>query len=176
MLPELQPLITVERIQQKVNELGDQISNDYKNKNLLCVAILKGAIPFFADLIQAIQLPLETDFICVSSYGNDTKSSGVAKMVLDLGHSAEAKDILLIEDIVDTGLTINYVLENLKTKKPASLKVVTLLLKPGSLKNDVTVDYVGFEIGNDFVVGYGLDYAEKYRNLPYVAILPKELI
>lgn len=176
MLPELTPLFDNNAIRQRIQQLGAEIARDYKNKDLLCVGILKGAVPFFSDLVQAINLPLEMDFLCASSYGNTTKSSGTVKLVLDILRPIKDRHVLLVEDIVDTGNTMHYLIELLNGRGPASLKIASLLQKPDMLKRPITVDYLGFSIPNSFVVGYGLDYAEKYRNLPYIAVLPNELI
>jgi hypoxanthine phosphoribosyltransferase len=172
----LKPLLNEKMLRERIHALGQKISEDYQGKDLVCVAILKGAVPFFSALIQTIELPLEIDFVCVSSYGNSTKSSGTVKLALDILRPIKDRHVLLVEDIVDTGVTMSYLLDLLKTRNPASIKIATLLQKPEMLKTKVKVDYLGFEIGNEFVVGFGLDYAEKYRNLPYVAILPEQLI
>lgn len=164
-------LITTESIAEKVRELGAQITRDYQGKDLLLVGVLKGALMFIVDLARAIDLPLEIDFMAISSYGASTDSSGVVRIIKDLDASIENKNILIVEDIVDTGLTLKYICENLKNRGPASLRVCALLNKSKGRKADVRLDYVGFHIPDRFVVGYGLDYAEVYRNLPYVALL-----
>ncbi|MCL4459731.1 MAG: hypoxanthine phosphoribosyltransferase [Chloroflexi bacterium] len=168
-------LISPEELQAKIRELGKQITHDYQGKNLMLVGILKGAVMFMADLIRAIDLPLEIDFMAISSYGASTESSGVVRILKDLDTSLEDKDVLIVEDIVDTGLTLRYIRENLWSRNPASLRVCTLLNKQKARKADVQLDYVGFEIPDHFVIGYGLDFVENYRNLPFVGILKAEL-
>lgn len=168
-------LFTEEEIAEKVKELGQQISKDYSGENLTVVGILKGSNIFMGDLIRKIDIPLSIDFMVVSSYGQSTESSGVVKVLKDLEYSIEGKNILIIEDIIDTGLTLDYLKENLLRRKPKSLKICTLLDKPARRKVDLKVDYIGFEIPDAFIVGYGIDYAERYRNLPYVAVLKEEV-
>lgn len=158
-------------IQKRVKELGAQITKDYAGMNPHIICILKGAYMFHADLARAIDLGIFMDFIAVGSYGNSTESSGEVRILKDLDESPEGKDVLLVEDIVDTGLTLNYLISYLKSRHPRSLKVMTLLSKPSRRIVDVQVDYIGFEIPDKFVVGYGLDYAQRYRNLPYISIL-----
>ncbi|MCB0308644.1 MAG: hypoxanthine phosphoribosyltransferase [Bdellovibrionales bacterium] len=160
--------LSKELIRQRVSELGDQITRDFAGNHLICVGVLKGSFIFFADLVRQIDLPLKIDFLRASSYGDHTESSGVVKITLDLSLSIENQHVLLIEDIVDTGTTIHYLLKNLKLRNPASLKFCSLLFKPTQVKNQVPIDYLGFEIDDQFVVGYGLDMAENYRNLPYL--------
>lgn len=167
-------LVTEEEIRQKVGELGRAISEDYRGKQLLVVGILKGSIVFMSDLIRAIDLPLEIDFMEVSSYGHSTKSSGAVRILKDLDVDIEGRDMLVVEDIIDTGLTLNYLMEILRARKPASLKVCTFLNKPSRRKVKMEADFNGYDIPDEFAVGYGLDYAEKYRNLPYVAVLKPE--
>jgi hypoxanthine phosphoribosyltransferase len=162
-------------ISRRVRELGQKITEDYQGKTPVMVGILKGGVPFLADLIRVIDLPLEYDLMAVSSYGASTKSSGVVKILKDMDISIEGRDIVIVEDIVDTGLTLHYLLENLKSRRPNSLKVCTILDKPSQRKVQIQPDYNGFEIPNVFVVGYGLDYAEKYRNLPFIGILKEEI-
>ena len=164
-------LITEEEIKEKISELGQKISSDYKNKNLVLIGILRGAVIFMADLARAITIPMVFDFIAISSYGAETKSSGVVRILKDLDMNIEGKDVLIVEDIVDTGLTLEYLLRMLKSRKPATLKVCTFLTKTARRKVNIEVDYTGFDIPNKFVVGYGLDYAGKYRNVPYVFTL-----
>lgn len=164
-------LLTEEEISNKVVELGKKISKEYENKDLLVVGILKGAIIFMADLLRSITIPVELDFMAVSSYGSSSTSTGIVRIIKDLDHNIEGRNVLLVEDIVDTGLTLKYILENLQTREPASLKVCTLLDKPERRKADVKVDYNGFTIPDEFVVGYGLDYNEKYRNLKNIHVL-----
>ena len=167
-------LVTDEQIRQKVGELGRAISEDYRGKQLLVVGILKGSIVFMSDLIRAIDLSLEIDFMEVSSYGHSTESSGAVRILKDLDVDIEGRDVLVVEDIIDTGLTLNYLMEILRARKPASLKVCTFLNKPSRRKVKMEADFNGYDIPDEFAVGYGLDYAEKYRNLPYVAVLKPE--
>lgn len=168
-------LLTEEQISEKVKELGDKISKDYKNKNLLVVGILKGSVLFVADLIRNITIPCEIDFMAVSSYGNSTESSGVVRILKDLDHSIEGKDIIIVEDIIDSGVTLDYLLKYLKARKANSIEIITLLTKPSRRKVDIEVKYCGFEIPDEFLVGYGLDYSEKYRNVPYIGVLKEEV-
>ncbi|NLM12595.1 MAG: hypoxanthine phosphoribosyltransferase [Epulopiscium sp.] len=168
-------LFTEEEIAEKVKELGQQISKDYHGEDLTVVGILKGSNIFMGDLIRKIDIPLSIDFMVVSSYGQSTESSGVVKVLKDLEYSIEGKNILIVEDIIDTGLTLDYLKENLLRRKPKSLKICTLLDKPTRRKVDLKVDYIGFEIPDAFIVGYGIDYAEKYRNLPFIASLKEEV-
>ena len=167
-------LITGEEIQAKIRELGDRITEDYRGKELLLVGVLKGAFVVMADLSRHIRLPLQFDFMAVSSYGASTKTSGVVRIMKDLDHEIEGHDVLLVEDIVDSGLTLAYLLKNLRARRPKTLEVCALLRKPEVQRVDLDIRYQGFEIPPEFVVGYGLDYAEKYRNLPYVATLKPE--
>ncbi|RQD66903.1 MAG: hypoxanthine phosphoribosyltransferase [Tindallia sp. MSAO_Bac2] len=161
-----------EEISEKVRELAKLIENDYKNLDqILVVGVLKGANIFMGDLIRRINLTLEIDFIAVSSYGASTESSGVVRILKDLDVDIEGKHVLIVEDIVDTGLTLQYLTDILKRRKAASLKICTLLDKPSRRKCDLSIDYVGYEIPDRFIVGYGIDYAEKYRNLPYIATI-----
>lgn len=162
-------------IQEKVQGMGKEIARDYAGKNLFIIGVLKGSSIFMADLARAIDIPLAFDFMAVSSYGNSTSSSGVVRINKDLETSIEGKDVLIVEDIIDSGLTLSYLVENLKSRNPASLKIATLLNKPERRKANVQVDYCGFDIPDKFVVGYGLDYAEKYRNLPYIGVLKPEI-
>ncbi len=163
-------LISEEEIRVKVKELGEQITKDYEGKDLLCICILKGSILFAADLIREIKLPLAIDFMAVSSYGDSTDSSGIVKILKDLDHSVEGKEVLILEDIIDSGLTLKYLLGNLSSRKANSIKICTLLNKNERRKVDIIPEYVGYNIPDEFVVGYGLDYAEKYRNLSYIGI------
>ncbi|HSJ51050.1 MAG TPA: hypoxanthine phosphoribosyltransferase [Actinomycetota bacterium] len=167
-------LITEAEIHTKLRELGAQITQDYVGKDLLLIAVLKGAFVTIADLSRHIKLPLETDFMAVASYGAATKTSGVVRILKDLDHDIEGRDVLIVEDIVDSGLTLNYLMKNLRGRRPASLEVCALLKKTGIQRVHLDVRYVGFEIPPDFVVGYGLDFAEKFRNLPYIATLKPE--
>lgn len=168
-------LIPGDVITRKVEELGKKISGDYRGKTILMVAILKGAVIFLADLARQVKVPLEIDFMAVSSYGKASESSGVVRILKDLDRSIEGRHVILVEDIVDSGLTLKYMLDNLSTRKPASLKICTLLDKPSRRKADVTPDYNGFVIPDEFVVGYGLDYGERYRNLKDIAVLKPEV-
>ncbi len=160
-----------ETILQRVKQLGEKISADYKGKELVVVGVLTGSVPFVSDLIRNIDIPMELDFVAVSSYGAATKSSGIVEIRKDLGHSVVNKHVLIIEDIIDTGLTLDYLHKSLKGRNPASVKTCVLLDKPSRREVNVTVDYSGFEIEDRFVVGYGLDYAGHYRNLPYIGVL-----
>ena len=168
-------LISEDEIQAKVNELGKQISEDYKDRHLFMICILKGAIMFYSDLAKKITVPLAMDFMAVSSYGAGTRSSGEVRIIKDLSVPAEGLDILIVEDILDSGNTLNYIVNILSDRKPASLKICTLLDKPERREKPITIDYVGFEIPDEFVIGYGLDYDEKYRNLPYIGVLKEEV-
>ena len=168
-------LITAEQLAQRVAELGEQITADYAGRRLLLVCVLKGAVLFLVDLARQIQLPLEIDFMAISSYGASTQSSGIVRILKDLEDSVEGQHILVVEDIVDSGLTLDYLLRSLAARGPASIKVCGLLLKERPRELPVTIDYVGFTIPDKFVVGYGLDFAERYRNLPYIGVLRPEL-
>lgn len=167
--------ISADEIQSRVKELGERISSDYAGESVLLVAILRGAAIFVADLARSMSDPVEIDFMAVSSYGSATKSSGVVRIIKDLEEDIAGRHVLLVEDILDTGLTLKYLLRNLASRKPASLEVVTLLCKEGAQRVQLQCKYVGFEVPDEFVVGYGLDYAERYRNLPYVGILKPEI-
>ena len=164
-------LISNDEIQVRLDELVAQINRDYEGKELLLVCILKGAVTTFADVLRRITIPCEIDFMCISSYGASTKSSGVVRILKDLDHGIEGKDLLIVEDIVDSGMSMSYLIKQLDTRKPASIKLMTLLDKPERRRVDLSADYIGFTIPDEFVIGYGLDYAEKYRNLPDVCIL-----
>ena len=166
-------LLTEQQIQTRIGELGAQIAKDYAGRQLLLVGVLKGAFVFMADLSRAIDLPLEIDFMAVSSYGNSTKTSGVVRIVKDLDIELAGRDVLIVEDIVDSGLTLNYLRKNLKARGTNSLEVCALLVREGRQPIDPALKYIGFEIPGDFVVGYGLDVAERYRNLPHVASYPE---
>ncbi len=166
------PFLTVEQIQNKNRELADRISDDYKGKNLLAVGILKGAFIFFSDIVRLIRIPLYIDFLIASSYLK-SETSGEIKMHSDIREEIADKDVLLIEDIVDTGITLNYIRERFLQKEPKSLRICTFLNKKARRQVDVPIDYVGFEIPDEFVVGYGLDYDNKFRNLPYISIFKK---
>lgn len=168
-------LLDSETIAARVREMGAQITGDYRGKQLLLVCILKGATVFAADLYRQIQLPAGIDFMAISSYGNRTTSSGVVRISKDLDVSIEGKDVLVVEDIVDSGLTLAYLMKNLQSRHPASIRICVLLDKVERREADITVDYRGFHIPDKFVVGFGLDFAERYRNLPYVGVLKPEL-
>jgi len=168
-------LITEEQIIKRVKEIGNEISNDYKGKDLLIVGILKGSVIFASELIKNVTIPTEIDFMAVSSYGSSSETTGVVRILKDLDHSIEGKDIIIVEDIIDSGVTLDYLLKYLKARKANSIEIVTLLTKPARRKVDINVKYCGFEVPDEFLVGYGLDYAERYRNLPYVGILKEEV-
>ena len=168
-------LITEQELDQICHRIGTQITEDYAGKEILVVGILKGSSLFMSDLIRKINLPLQIDYMVVSSYGSSTESSGVVQIVKDLQHSIEDKHVLIVEDIVDSGLTLAYIKEILKGRGPASVKICTLLDKPARRKKDVKLDYVGTEVPDEFIVGYGIDYAEYYRNLPYVGSLKRSV-
>ena len=168
-------LISEEEIREKVAEIGARISEDYAGKNLLMVGILKGSVVFMADLMRAVTTHARIDFMSVSSYGSGTKSSGVVKIVKDLDNNVEGYDLLLVEDILDSGLTLSYLRELLRDRHPNSIKIVTLLNKPARRTADIQPDYCCFEVPDEFVVGYGLDFDERYRNLPYVGVLKEEV-
>lgn len=170
-----QILISEEEIQAKVKEIGKQISQDYQGKNLMMVSVLKGSVLFMADLMRAIDIHVAIDFMAVSSYGSGTKTSGVVRIIKDLDMPLEDYDILIVEDILDSGLTLSYLLEYIGRKNPKSIKIATLLDKPERRRVDVYPDYKCFSMPDEFVVGYGLDYAEKYRNLPFVGVLKPEV-
>ncbi|MBQ9936734.1 MAG: hypoxanthine phosphoribosyltransferase [Oscillospiraceae bacterium] len=171
----LKVLVTESELNQKVNEIGAAISRDYEGKNLLLVSILKGSVTFMADLMRAISIPLKIDFMAVSSYGSGVKTSGVVKIIKDLDIDLSGYDVLIVEDILDSGMTLKYITELLKTRGTKSIKIATLLDKPSRRKADVKADYYGFDIPDEFVVGYGLDYDEKYRNLSYIGVLKPEV-
>lgn len=168
-------LISEDELQDKVKELGTILSDEYKDRFPLVVGVLKGALPFMSDLIKRMDIYLEIDFMDVSSYGKGTVSSGEVKIIKDLDTSVEGRDILIIEDIIDSGLTLSYLVNLFHYRKAKSIKIVTLLDKPEGRKVDIKADLFGFTIPNEFVVGYGLDYAEKYRNLPYIGVLKPEV-
>jgi hypoxanthine phosphoribosyltransferase len=168
-------LIDEASLQNRIAELGAAITDDYRGRDLLLVGVLKGAIFFMADLMRQIDIPCEVDFMAISSYGAGVDSSGVVRILKDLDISIEGRNVLVVEDIVDSGLTLSYLLRNLEAREPASLETCALLTKPERRENDVVCRYVGFEIPNRFVIGYGLDFAERYRNLPYVGVLRDEL-
>ena len=165
------PIVTQEQMRMRIRELGRQITMDYAGKDLILVGVLKGAYAFYADLARAIRIPMRVDFLVVTSYSGKPKSSGKVKMVTDLTEDIAGRDVLLVEDIVDSGLTAQYLVSTLLKRKPKSIKICSLLSKPERREKNVSIDYVGFEIPNKYVVGYGLDYQQKYRNLPYLAVL-----
>jgi hypoxanthine phosphoribosyltransferase len=169
--PNLEPLFTAEQIQTRIAELGAEIASDYAGRNPLLVGILKGAVVFISDLMRAIDLRLGMEFMAISSYGSSTRTSGEVKIVKDLDVAVEGRDILVVEDIVDTGLTLSYLLPNLYARGAQSVKLAALLDKWERREREVKIDYLGFKIPDAFVVGYGLDFAERYRNLPYIAVL-----
>ena len=167
-------LVSKEALAARIEELGEQISADYAGESILMVGVLRGAVIFMADLARAISRPVTIDFIAVSSYGASTHSSGVVRIIKDLDEDVTGRHLLIVEDIIDSGLTLKYLYDNLKSRNPASVRICTLLNKPSRRKVDVPVDYNGFTIPDEFVVGYGLDFAEKYRNLPFVGVLKPE--
>jgi len=169
-------LIEEEPLQARIRELGVEISQEYEGRDLLLVGVLKGAVFFMADLMRELTIPCEIDFMAISSYGAATDSSGVVRILKDLDANIAGRDVLVVEDIIDSGLTLSYLMRSLKARKPASLEICALLTKPERREIEVPVKFVGFEIPNKFVIGYGLDFAERYRNLPYVAVLHPDLI
>jgi hypoxanthine phosphoribosyltransferase len=168
------PIVTQEEMRARIKELGKQITSDYAGKDFVLVGVLKGAYAFYADLARAIRIPMRVDFLIVTSYGGRSKTSGKVKVVTELTEDIKGKDVLLVEDIVDSGLTVQYLIKILAKHKPKSIRVCTLLSKPERRTIDVPLDYVGFKIPNKYVVGYGLDYQQEYRNLPYLAVLDME--
>ena len=169
-------LIGEDALQQRVAELGDEISADYHGRDLLLIGVLKGAVFFMADLMRKLTVPCEIDFMAITSYAGATESSGVVRILKDLDINIEGRDVLVVEDIIDSGLTLSYLMRNLEAREPETLEICALLTKPARREIDVQVRYTGFEIPNEFVVGYGLDFGERYRNLPYVAVLDEELL
>jgi hypoxanthine phosphoribosyltransferase len=169
-------LIDRETLAARVAELGAEISADYEGRDLLLIGVLKGAVFFMADLMRHLTVPCEVDFMAISSYGDATDSSGIVRILKDLDINIEGRHVLVVEDIIDSGLTLSYLIRNLESREPATLEVCALLTKPSRREIDVPVRYVGFEIPNKFVVGYGLDFAERYRNLPYVGVLDEHLL
>jgi hypoxanthine phosphoribosyltransferase len=169
-------LIDEETLRTRVVELGEEISRDYTGREPLLIGVLKGAVFFMADLMRQLTVPCEVDFMAISSYGASTDSSGVVRILKDLDINIESRDVLVVEDIIDSGLTLSYLMRNLEAREPASLEVCALMTKPERREIDVPVKYVGFEIPNRFVIGYGLDFAERYRNLPYVGVLDPGLV
>ena len=169
-------LIETETLSRRVAELGAEVSADYDGRDLLLIGVLKGAVFFMADLMRRLTIPCEVDFMAISSYGASTDSSGVVRILKDLDINIEGRHVLVVEDIIDSGLTLSYLMRNLESREPETLEVCALLTKPDRREIDVPVRYVGFEIPNRFVIGYGLDFAERYRNLPYVAVLSDEAL
>lgn len=167
----LKVLLTADQIHTRIRELGKEITREYKGQELVMVGVLKGAFMFLSDLVRAIDLPLKIDFLGLSSYGDSTKTSGVVKITHDLTQPIEGKNVLVVEDIVDTGLTLSYLMENFRTRHPMSVNICTMLYKPSNTIKSVALKHVGFKIEDKFVIGYGLDLAEKYRNLPYIGYL-----
>ena len=170
-MADIRTLITAEQIDEKLGEIGRAVSDDYRDKDLIVVGVLKGAFMVMADLARHIDIPVEFDFMAVSSYGASTQSSGVVRILKDLDQEIAGRHVLIVEDIIDSGLTLNYLMKSLSVRKPTSLEVASLLVKSGVQRADLDVKYPGFTIGPEFVIGYGLDYAGKYRNLPYVGVL-----
>ena len=164
-------LVQADDLQRRVRELATEVSRDYEGKDLLLICVLKGAVFFLSDLMRGIDVPCEVDFMAVASYGDSTESSGVVRIIKDLDAPIEGRHVLIVEDIVDSGLTLQYLMRNLKARGPASIEVCALLTKPSRRKAEVPAKYIGFEIPDRFVIGYGLDHAERHRNLPYVAAL-----
>ena len=169
-------LVEADALRQRVAELGEEVSRDYAGRDLLLIGVLKGAVFFMADLMRELTIPCEIDFMAISSYGTATDSSGVVRILKDLDINIEGRDVLIVEDIIDSGLTLSYLMRNLEAREPATLEVCALMTKPERRQIDVPVRYTGFEIPNKFVVGYGLDFAERYRNLPYVGVLSEDLV
>jgi len=169
-------LVSDEQLRVRVAELGREIASEYEGRDLLLIGVLKGAVFFMADLMRELPLPCEVDFMAISSYGSATDSSGVVRILKDLDINIEERDVLIVEDIIDSGLTLSYLMRNLRSRAPASLEVCALLVKESARKVRKSVRYVGFEIPDRFVIGYGLDFAERYRNLPYVAALDDSLL
>lgn len=171
MAESIRVLVPEEEVDARIRELGEKISKDYEGKQIHLICVLKGGVFFMCELAKRITVPVSMDFMCVGSYGDGTKSSGVVRIAKDLDESIEGKDVLIVEDIIDSGNTLYYLMDVLQRRKPASLRLCTLLDKPDRRVKDVKVDYTGFDIPNEFVVGYGLDYAQKYRNLPYIGVV-----
>lgn len=168
-------LLTEDELRKKIKEIGKDISEEYADKDLLLVGILKGSVPFMADLLREITIPCTMDFMAVSSYGNSTKTSGIVRILKDLDFEIEGKDVLIVEDIVDSGITLSYLIDYLKGRKPSSIEIACLLSKPERRSVEINAKYIGFVVPDYFLVGYGLDYSEKYRNLPYIGVLKEEI-
>ena len=171
MAEKIKVLISEEEVDARIRELGEKISKEYEGKQIHLICVLKGGVFFMCELAKRITVPVSMDFMCVGSYGDGTKSSGVVRLAKDLDESIENKEVLIVEDIIDSGNTLSYLMDVLRQRKPASLRLCTLLDKPDRRVKDVHVDWTGFEIPDEFVVGYGLDYAQKYRNLPYIGVV-----
>ncbi len=171
MAEHVRIMLSEEEVNKKIQEIGKQISKDYEGKQVHLVCVLKGGVFFMCELAKRITVPVSMDFMCVSSYGSETKSSGVVKIVKDLDETLDNKDVLIVEDIIDSGRTLSYLIEMLKKRNPSSLRVCTLLDKPERRVVDVNVDYTCFEIPDEFVIGYGLDYDQRYRNMPYIGVV-----
>ena len=171
MAEKIKVLISEEEVDARIRELGEKISKEYEGKQIHLICVLKGGVFFMSELAKRITVPVSMDFMCVGSYGDGTKSSGVVRLAKDLDESIENKEVLIVEDIIDSGNTLYYLMDVLRQRKPASLRLCTLLDKPDRRVKDVHVDWTGFEIPDEFVVGYGLDYAQKYRNLPYIGVV-----
>ena len=171
MAEKIKVLISEEEVDARIRELGEKISKEYEGKQIHLICVLKGGVFFMCELAKRITVPVSMDFMCVGSYGDGTKSSGVVRLAKDLDESIENKEVLIVEDIIDSGNTLYYLMDVLRQRKPASLRLCTLLDKPDSREKDVHVDWTGYEIPDEFVVGYGLDYAQKYRNLPYIGVV-----
>ena len=169
-------LVQADELQHRIKEMAAEVSRDYKGRDLLLIGVLKGAVFFMADLMRKLTIPCEVDFMAISSYGASTDSSGVVRILKDLDINIERRDVLVVEDIIDSGLTLSYLMRNLESREPATLEVCALLTKPDRREMEVPVRYVGFEIPNRFVIGYGLDFGERYRNLPYVAVLSDDAL
>lgn len=168
-------LISEDNIKEKVKELGQRISKDYEGESVFLIGILKGSVPFMADLMREITIPVTMDFMAVSSYGNGTTSTGVVRILKDLDFEIKDKNIIIVEDIIDSGITLSYLVDYLKNRGPKNIEIAALLTKPERNKVNVNAKYIGYEVPDKFVVGYGLDYAEKYRNLPYIGVLKEEI-
>ncbi len=168
-------LLDQDVLEKKIQKLGEEISKDYAGEEVMLVGILKGASVFMSDLIRQISLPVYIDYMVVSSYGNSAETSGVVRIIKDLEDNIEGKNVIIVEDIIDTGLTLSYLKQNLLSRNPKTLKICTLLDKPARREKEIKIDYKGFEVPDEFIIGYGIDYAEKYRNLPFVALLKREV-
>lgn len=168
-------LYNEEQLRKRVKEIGNKISEDYKGKDLILIGVLKGSVIFMADLMKEINIPCNMDFMAVSSYGNSSETSGVVRILKDLDFEIENRDVLIVEDIIDSGVTLRYLVDYLNGRKPASIEIVCLLNKEERRQSNIDVKYIGFDVPDYFLVGYGLDYAERYRNLPYIAILKEEV-